>query len=108
MSNLFDPIAGENFGECTTCNQPMATEKDMHDHWASNEGKGHRVRVMNPPRAQQIRNHVQRSVDEAMSSFYSEMDSLIAQGHLTEEEAKNAMKTAFVDVADGWEEYSSA
>lgn len=35
------------------------------------------------------------------------MDSLIAQGHLTEEEASNAMKTAFVDVADDWEDYSN-
>lgn len=42
-----------------------------------------------------------------MSSFYSELDDYIALGHLTEEEAKNAMKSAFVDVADGWDDYSN-
>ena len=107
MSNLFDPIPGEDYGVCGTCNKAMPTESDTVQHWASPEGKGHVISVTNMPRSERIRRHIQVGADDAMSRFYSEIDDYIARGHLTEEEAVSAMKSAFVDVADGWEEYSN-
>lgn len=107
MSNLFDPTPGQDYGFCRTCSKPMPTEADKNQHWASPESQGHTIHVQNKPRNARIRDHIQQGVDDAMSSFYSEIDSEIALGHLTEEEAKNAMKSAFVDVADGWDDYSN-
>lgn len=107
MSDLFDPTPGQDYGFCRTCDKPMPTEEDTNQHWASLDGKGHTIRIMNPPRTARIRGHIQQGVDDAMSSFYSEIDSQIARGDLTEDEAKNGMNSAFVDVSDGWEEYSN-
>ncbi|MGP4995501.1 hypothetical protein [Glutamicibacter ardleyensis] len=107
MSTLFVPTPGQDYGFCRTCDKPMPTEEDKNQHWASPEGQGHTIHVANKPRLARIRDHIQQGVDDAMSSFYSEIDSQIARGDLTEEEAKNAMKSAFVDVADGWDDYSN-
>ena len=107
MSDMFEPTPGKDYGVCKTCNKPIPTESDKDQHWASPEGKGHTITIMNPPRIDRIRRHVQSELDSAMTSFYSEIDSDIARGHLTEEEAKDAMRSAFADVEDGWDEYSN-
>lgn len=107
MSNLFDPTPGQDYGFCRTCDKPIPTEEDKNQHWASADGQGHTIHVQNQPRNARIRDHIQQGVDNAMSSFYSEIDDYIARGHLTEEEANSAMKSAYVDVADGWDEYNN-
>jgi len=34
MSNLFDPMPGQDYGLCKTCNKPIPTEDDKGKHWA--------------------------------------------------------------------------
>lgn len=94
MTNRFNPIPGEPYGQCLSCQMELAQESDAHEHMSQTmQGKGpsHRIRVTNPPRERRIRTELGMIIDAALREVGDQIRDMVDQGHLTMDEARSVL-----------------
>lgn len=107
----FDPEPDKPYGNCSDCGVVLATREDMRAHFRETTpeggGSSHSVRITNMTRAERIEHEVETELQSAMYDFTEELGRLGDAGDATEDEVTEAVKTAYIDVADEWKRYLS-
>lgn len=117
-SSRFNQEPGIDYGKCNDCGVALPTEREANDHMASTFeeskattetgfGRGHAVRITNPARPARIKREIASLIEDAIQAAMSQIDDLIAAGHITEEEAADALQFQQADFTEEWQEYSS-
>ena len=100
MTNRFNPIPGEPYGQCQSCEMTLQQESDAREHMSQTmQGRGpsHRIRVTNPPRERRISHAVGMIIDEALREAGSQIRDMVDQGHLTMDEARSVLALQGID-----------
>lgn len=111
-TSKFNPMPDDAYGVCRTCDIDLATEQVANIHMnatmaeamAKGENGSHAVRVLNPSRESRIESEVDELIDEVTSDLMSKIEDLVYRNHITEDEAKMALRH-HSDLADAWEEH---
>lgn len=96
----FNPIPGEPYGQCQSCEMTLQQESDAREHMDQtmhDKGPSHRIWVTNPPRDRRIRHAVGQIIDEALREAGSQIRDMIDQGHLTLDEARSVLALQGID-----------
>ena len=111
-SEHFDQVEGSNYGNCLGCETTFATQELMYKHlsdtYDKSKNSGHRARVTNPTRAERIEQQACAIVEEAIDKMLDEIDQLVLDEAITEEEAKEALRTQTVDLSQEYSDYIEA
>ncbi len=108
----FDQVQGEPYGACRDCDGVFSTKEEAHQHMSQTHelarqaggNAGHSVSIRNPERPERIRRGIGSIVSDVMNDFCNQVDDLINDGHVTEEEATEAMRF-YPDFQEAWENW---
>ena len=100
MSEKFDQIPDEPYGECLNCQMQLDQKSDADEHMRQtmpDKGPSHRVRITNPTRDQRIRSAVGQIIDDALYQAGNQIKNMVDQGHLTLDEARSVLALQGID-----------
>ncbi|MCI4659615.1 hypothetical protein [Cryobacterium zhongshanensis] len=108
-TSRYDAKDDQPYGTCQTCGIEIATETMKDEHFAStmkdDAGKtvrrSHSILITNPGRADRVESAVGDLVDTAITDALDELEGLIADEHITREEATAAI-ARWSEFADEW------
>lgn len=111
-SEHFDQVENADYGNCLDCEATFATPELMHEHLSETydkaKNKGHRGRATNLTRPERIERQVEAIIGEALNDMLDEIDQLVLDKAITEDEAKEALRTQSVDFGQQYADYVEA
>ena len=99
LTTRFDQEPGEPYGVCSTCGDVLPDDVSTNEHLSA--AVGHRVRITNPTRQQQIRSFVRREMTDVLDDLVCSLAERMAQtdqpGDYTAAELKEALGNSVPD-----------
>ena len=111
-SEHFDQVENADYGNCLDCAATFATQEIMHEHLSETydkaKNKSHRGRSTNLTRPERIERQVEAIIGEALNNMLDEIDRLVLDEAITEEEAKEALRTQSIELDQEYADYVEA
>ena len=100
MSEKFDQIPDEPYGDCLTCQMQLDQKSDADEHLnqtMQGPGPSHRIGITNPTRDQRIEYALDTVIDDALYEVGNQIKKMIDRDELSLEEARSALDARGID-----------